>query len=98
MKNKENKHCCDEMNFHLSEKEKIILYLPEFREYSIRVGNNILQNINFCPWCGNKLPESLREEYFDTLDNMGIETDIFERANVVPEEFKSDEWWKKRGL
>lgn len=58
------------------------------------------QLLIFCPWCGKKLPELLNEEYFRILyDELLLEPEL----NVIetpglPEEFKSDAWWRKRGL
>jgi hypothetical protein len=41
-------------------------YNPEFREYFINVrteyGGGAVKLIGYCPWCGNKLPKSLRHE------------------------------------
>jgi hypothetical protein len=55
-----------------------------------------MQRINFCPWCGTKLPENLRDKWFDTLlEEYDIE-DPFDEMHKVPEEFKSDKWWVKR--
>jgi len=69
--------------------------------------------IYYCPWCNNKLPISLRKVYFDVLyDDYKIfyfppteecskvvsEKEYEEVGCVLPKEFKTDEWWKKRGL
>lgn len=61
----------------------------------------IHQGINHCPWCGTNLPSSLRGAYFETLENeYKLDVDIFSIKDNpnIPEEFKSDEWWKKRKL
>ena len=54
----------------------------------------------FCPFCGEKMPPNLygSDIYCDALEKaVGKEyCDITE--DEIPEEFKSDEWWKKRGL
>lgn len=55
----------------------------------------------YCPYCGTKLPASLdgaKDEYRNELEKaVGKEyCDI--KPEDIPEEFKSDEWWKKRGL
>ena len=58
------------------------------------------QAFGFCPYCGERLPNLLSCEggYHDTLAAaVGKDyCDITE--DEIPEEFKSDEWWKKRGL
>ncbi|AIL66129.1 hypothetical protein NOVO_09075 [Rickettsiales bacterium Ac37b] len=92
--------CCKDMVFHIAHKEIHFSYLDRTREYVIHYmdifGENSVQIVNFCPWCGAKLPKSLRDEYFDIIyDELGMD-DEFDPN--LPEEFKSDEWWKKRGL
>jgi hypothetical protein len=46
------------------------------------------------------LPISVREEYFRILfDELHLEPEFKEiETPGLPEEFKTDEWWKKRGL
>jgi hypothetical protein len=101
--------CCEEMYSHLFRSDKKTSeihfdYYPVFREYFIdykkEYGEDI-QLVRYCPWCGSKLPKRLRHEWFDTLEKeYKIETDIgeYKERTDIPQEFKSDEWWKKRGL
>ncbi|QDV89216.1 hypothetical protein RAS2_02800 [Phycisphaerae bacterium RAS2] len=51
------KYCCDEMKYHLSEREVAIVYIKSYDEYAIRVpdGSATVETIEFCPWCGAKL-------------------------------------------
>jgi len=72
------------------------------------------QAIFGCPWCGKKFPISLINTYIETLANeYGIlfypitgkyfniqseDFDLPDETENIPEEFKSDEWWKKRNL
>ncbi|WP_399449174.1 DUF6980 family protein [Streptomyces sp. WAC01280] len=44
--------------------------------------------IDFCPWCGRRLPESQRDRWFDELERRGI--DPWE--DEVPAEFQDDGW------
>ena len=46
-------------------------------------------NINFCPFCGTKLPESKRDLWFDTLESMGFDDPI---TQDIPHSFKSNAW------
>ena len=57
-----------------------------------------LHHLGYCPNCGARLPKDLLDEYCDELEKaVGKEyCDI--KEDEIPEEFKSDEWWKKRGL
>ena len=59
------------------------------------------KHANYCPYCGTKLHMNLNgpdDIYRNELEKaVGKEyCDITE--DEIPEEFKSDEWWKKRGL
>ena len=57
-----------------------------------------------CPWCGKRLPEELEEkmeellaeEYNITAKNW--DSPKWNDDTDLPEEFKTDEWWKKRRL
>ena len=95
-------HCCSNMNLHIHEKERIILYRDQTREYAIRACGHIIQPLTFCPWCGIKLPHSLRDAFFETLQKeYGLDVSILEIDDSdarIPAEFKTDKWWKKRGL
>jgi len=91
------KHCCEDMIFFLNEKKVGIQYNNTERLYSINlITSGGLQKIYFCPWCGSKLPKDLTDELSEIVfDELNL--DGFDDPRL-PEEFKSDEWWKKRGL
>ena len=86
-------HCCPDMNQNLENRHNALIYIPKFREYGIRVlnGGSAFQEIQFCPWCGKKLPPSLRDEWFSRLEKLNLEPD----DPKVPKELLSDAWWKK---
>ena len=89
------------MTFFLEEGKVGIGYSSKNRKYSIilRAGNAI-QVIHYCPWCGKKLPKNLSDKWFEILDlDYKIECPLDdEEQHKIPPEFKTDEWWKKRGL
>ena len=89
-------HCCDEMKRHLGDGEAGISYSERFREYGIKIldGGSAILMIGYCPWCGAKLPVSLRDEWFDLLEKLGLEPG----DPQVPEEMSSGLWWRQRGL
>lgn len=93
------KFCCKYMNSSILDPRTAIKYGPIFREYYLKGEEGMM--IDYCPWCSRKLPISLRETFFEVLeDEYKIETDIgecFEKENLPPE-FRTDEWWKKRNL
>jgi hypothetical protein len=85
--------CCREMKSYLDEGELSIAYWPKYREFGILYRSNSgssIQVMRFCPWCGVRLPDSLRGEYYDMLERLGIDWD----KEDVPADFKSDKWWK----
>ncbi|HEY1189121.1 MAG TPA: hypothetical protein VGE74_15815 [Gemmata sp.] len=49
--------------------------------------------IRFCPWCGTRLPASLRDEWFAELERHGIDPS----AGEVPAAFRSSAWWAGAG-
>jgi len=113
---KKTEHCCELMQHYLDEKKVGIYYDQIIRGYYIcliglKDGKHVIYN---CPWCGSELPNSLVDEYYDTLEkeyNILCDSfskkyyEIFEDSEKyeevdreLPEEFRSDEWWKKREL
>ena len=51
-----------------------ILYTEKFDEYGLKIwdGGNSSILIEFCPWCGEKLPNSKRDDWFDRMEKLGI--------------------------
>ena len=88
------KHCCDHMQRMIDE-EKSIVFIPEFREYGvpIRDGGSSFLQMEYCPWCGVKLPASLREEYFDLLERSGISYPC--PKGKLPKAMRSEKWWQE---
>lgn len=72
----------------------IVHYSEVFDEYGITVFEDKVSFIllDYCPWCGKKLPESKRESWFERLEEMGFENPLFRED--IPEEYKSGKWWK----
>jgi hypothetical protein len=88
--------CCTQMSFHFREKEKIIGFELATRRLGIRIRDNIFQLIKYCPWCAAEKPKDLTNE-LDQIIFEQLKLDGFDDERL-PEEFKTDEWWKKRGL
>lgn len=88
-------HCCEEMSRALAGNDVAIEYNPRFREYGISImdGGSSVLLARFCPWCGTKLADSLRERWFDRLDELGLEPE----DEAVPKEMMSDQWWRHGG-
>jgi hypothetical protein len=91
--------CCEDMQRLVGNQRTSVTYKAIDRRFVIE--GDLGLEMDYCPWCGTKLPENLREEWFETLEReYGIETDIGEARDRtdIPQEFWSDEWWKKRSL
>lgn len=89
-------HCCEPMATHLTSGDVPMAYSPRFREYALKIfdGGSAKHLIDFCPWCGSRLPESLRDEWFEQLEQLGLDPEDPE----VPDDMKSDAWWRKRSV
>jgi hypothetical protein len=89
--------CCEKMKFAVN-KEHIVDHEDYVRNYNIR-GKKRVYAIAYCPWCGRDLGSQLNHEYYSILrQEYGIYDPETTEADKVPEEFKTDAWWKKRGL
>jgi len=86
-------HCCREMERHLSDPAVPVEYDPRFREYGLTVwnGGSATQLLTFCPWCGVRLPSSLRDQWFDRLEKLGLEPE----DTTIPLELTTDKWWRE---
>ena len=101
-------HCCEVMQGILERGASALRYLPSVRMYIIyevieqqkclRYGG--CNAINYCPWCSSALPSSLHDTMESVLINELRLEDPWapENEHLIPQEFKTDEWWKKRGL
>jgi hypothetical protein len=97
------KHCCDRMRAELRKDElqedgsqstdALVTYVPNFDEYGLIIhdGGSSMIEIHFCPWCGTKLPESKRDQWFAELEKRGIDP----HSDLVPPDFQSEAWYSK---
>ena len=70
-------------------------YLPAYREYALVLDDGpVLQLISFCPWCGQELPSSFRDQFFEHLEAMNLDPEDPD----VPLDFRSDAWWQLRSM
>lgn len=92
-------YCCSLLETFHKDPRLDINYDEVFRRYYIHLssGHDATQGLFFCPWCGQKLPKELSEEYYDSLWKIfGEDVDLNEID--LPDEFKSSQWWKNRNL
>lgn len=97
------KHCCEYMNENVldlynsidkSDENKVVYFCPSVREYGIPVRESNPSSyivIEFCPWCGKRLPTSKRDEWFDELEGLGYDDPFIQE---IPSKYKTDEWYK----
>ena len=93
-------HCCLTMDAGLSKAGTILHYSLKYREYGVKLPKSTgCMTMDYCMFCGKKLPESLRIPWHNILEQeYGLEYPGEEDKKRVPKEFLTDEWWKKRGL
>lgn len=95
-------HCCEAMtrrvNWHCGQHDDpfacpdaVLRFNAKFQEYGLIVhdGGTAVIGIDFCPWCGQRLPASQRDRWFDELESRGI--DPWE--DEVPAEFQDGSWF-----
>lgn len=77
----------------------VLVYSPTFREWGIPVRNqprfraDCQITVSHCPWCGVELPRSLRTEYFERMDELGVDDALCSNRGV-PVPYRSDAWWR----
>tara|TARA_B100001971_G_C18268046_1_gene596791 strand:- start:244323 stop:244625 length:303 start_codon:yes stop_codon:yes gene_type:complete len=90
-----------ELKENLEDKRVQIFFDPKFREFFIW-GNDqktVIQTIKYCPFTGEELVSSLRNQWFDILeDEFNIDDPTGEDRNKVPSDFLDETWWVKRKL
>lgn len=89
-------HCCNLLRRYISDDSVAITYHPCVREYSIEIKTSSIAVIliDYCPWCGQKLQESLRDIFCEEIRELGLEP--FD--DNLPKKYMSDEWWQEREL
>jgi len=98
---KNHKFCCYDMEWYaLDEPEELVDFNSAIRSYALHLPDRTCVTINFCPWCGEEFSKDLYNEWKRILtQEYGIKTPSAHMDDDdFPEEFKTEEWWKKRGL
>ena len=74
-------------------------YISNIRAYVFfrKDEKGVFDAMDYCPFCGAKLPERLDEKLTEILQKeYGLSS--WKDYKKAPHEFHTDEWWKKRGL
>ncbi|MBM4026788.1 MAG: hypothetical protein FJ280_15490 [Planctomycetes bacterium] len=87
-------HKCGQCEDSFACPDALIYYDLKFDEYGIIVhdGGESYVTIDFCPFCGSKLPQSKRDLWFERLEALGI--DPWD-PDARPAEFQTDEWYRQ---
>ena len=85
-------HCCEDLRNAVENEDIALTYTSKFREYGIPIldGGSSRLKIRYCPWCGKKLPDSLRNQWYDELERLGIDPE----EDTVPEKFNNEQWYR----
>ena len=78
-----------------------LIYNTRFREYGVKAvrKRGPYTPMNFCLWCGRQLEPSLRDLWAKLLQKEhGIANPFATPIAKLPKSFRTDEWWKRRGL
>ena len=86
-------HACLQMRTSVEDPRLPVEYHERVREYVIPAyePSSMVMELLWCPWCGERLPESLRDELGDRLE--ALDLSIFDED--IPAEYKTDEWWRR---
>jgi hypothetical protein len=93
-------HCCLAMQSSVVGDRNTLHYRKRYCEYGVTVPKStgyIL--MDYCIFCGKKLPPSLQYDWFDVLEReYGLKFPLKKDKHLIPQEFLTDEWWKNRRL
>ena len=101
MLDKPKRHCCKEMDYQVHS-HYLLKYSPHTKKYDFILYNHPDGNhlpLFCCPWCGKKLPKTLGKEWCAIIkEKFGLDYVFKQEWAKLPKEFKTEEWWRKRGL
>jgi len=104
--------CCIALANAIQEEDNSIFYKPFLREYYLKRlpvfadgklvydNRDVVDTLRYCPWCGTEFPKSLRDEWADEVEKKFSVESILDKEELkkVPEEYMTEEWWRKKGL
>ncbi|WP_199865537.1 MULTISPECIES: hypothetical protein [Frankia] len=73
----------------------LVGFTPKYQEYGIWIhdGGSSGVGIAYCPWCGARLPDSVRVRWFDALERIGLDPD----DAALPPEYEDERWLIEHG-
>ena len=87
-------YCCERMGQAINRCANVH-YSAIFDEYGLPIPGdyNSMVLIQYCPFCGKKLPDSKREEWFVQLEKMGFEDPLL--RDDLPQAYLCTDWWNR---
>jgi hypothetical protein len=69
-----------------------MIYNEVMHEYGLIIhdGSASYLLIDRCPWCGTRLPVSLRDRWFDAVDALDLPDGV-----DPPAKYLTGEWWRR---
>ena len=97
-------HSCRMMSTMVADPRFAVRYTPRDRSYAIEERGDhapgdlrVVQRIDFCPWCGERLPTDLSEQWWDAVDRVtGGAYELGDPLTSLPEQYRTDAWWRGR--
>lgn len=93
-------YCCDRMKQAFLSNDFSLGHEKRFAQTSCeRRDGGVYWCWDYCPFCGKMIKDKLKE-YEKVLKQELRINDPWDDSteDEIPEEFKTDEWWRKRGL
>lgn len=73
-----------------------VTYDSKFNEYAIDIpGCQSYMTFKYCPWCGKKLPNSMRTKWFKEVKKFGVKCLFDDNIENLPDIYKDDRWYNK---
>jgi hypothetical protein len=95
------RHCCLDLAWFIchpvegeyKDLSPVILWLRPWNEYRLHLSHDGFAStrIDYCPWCGTKLPADKEQLWYETLHRMGYANPA---EDDIPPEFRTDQWWR----
>ena len=95
--------CCFALNAMINEGDDPLYnvkYDSKTREYFLKsLEGPYIRSFEYCPWCGYHFSKNLSDEWFSVIRHeLHLNPWDPDDRVKIPEEFLTEEWWKKRGL
>jgi hypothetical protein len=94
--------CCQTMAAAVAMGDCPVVYEPVFRRWEIRQHYHRMFHdwqLEFCPWCGTRLPRDLGDEWTNRVEALGFTNGgHYSEIPGLPDDFKTDRWWKHERL